>query len=222
MTTRDPSEGFTPPAQLRKSRPSYLATTSMGSTDPQTESRPQHTRSASFFSFHSKRSAQQQAQQATIQVANQRSPTGSTGHVSSSRYPAEYVRLCLNLLQMQTPSVPPAEPKRPSLDVLSMNSNPAVQREIRSVVDLALAHAHKIYYSGPLVRRMERLPDGNRPVRDEGWVEVFAQLGGTTLSVWDQKAIDEASKRGEEVPPSYINVTDSVRQCYLYRPFRCH
>lgn len=96
-----------------------------------------------------------------------------------------------------------------------MNVNPTVQREIKSVVDLALAHAHKIYYSGPLVRRVERLPDGNKPVRDDGWVDVWAQLGGTTLSVWDMKAIEEASKRGEEVPPSYINVTDSVCQYYV-------
>lgn len=94
-----------------------------------------------------------------------------------------------------------------------MNTNPSVQREIKSVVDLALAHAHKIYFSGALVRRVERLPDGNKPARDEGWVDVWAQLGGTTLSVWDMKAIEEASKRGEEVPPSYINVTDSVRHC---------
>lgn len=92
-----------------------------------------------------------------------------------------------------------------------MSPNPAVQREIKSVVDLSLAHAHKIYFSGPLVRRVERLPDGNKPGRDAGWVDVWAQLGGTTLSVWDMKAIEEASKRGEEVPPSYINVTDSVR-----------
>lgn len=92
-----------------------------------------------------------------------------------------------------------------------MNPALVIQREIKSVVDLALAHAHKIYYSGPLIRRVERLADGNKPALDEGWVDVWAQLGGTTLSVWDMKAIDEANKRGEEVPPSYINITDCVR-----------
>jgi CCR4-NOT transcriptional complex subunit CAF120 len=110
--------------------------------------------------------------------------------------------------------------KRPSLGGDAPSplgaTNPAVQREIKSVVDLALAHAHKIYFSGPLVRRIERLPDGNKPTRDDGWVEVWAQLGGTTLSVWDMKAIEEASKRGEEVPPSYINITDSVRPSHVY------
>ncbi|KAF8515417.1 hypothetical protein BU17DRAFT_9547, partial [Hysterangium stoloniferum] len=84
--------------------------------------------------------------------------------------------------------------------------------EIKSVIDLVLAHAHKIYFSGPLVRRVERQPDGSKPVRDDGWVEVWAQLGGTTLSVWDMKAIEEASKRGDEVPPSYINITDCFVQ----------
>ena len=75
--------------------------------------------------------------------------------------------------------------------------------------------------SGPLIRRVERLPDGHQPIKDEGWRDVWAQLGGTTLSIWDMKEIDEASKQGKEVPPTYINVTDAVRlyfyhnSCYL-------
>ncbi|KAF8532202.1 hypothetical protein JB92DRAFT_3104305 [Gautieria morchelliformis] len=191
-----PNQGFVPPTQLRKSRPSLVAARKDGSEPTQADSRPQHSRTASFFSFSSKKSAQQQAQRATLQVAatDQRSPTSQISH-------------------MQSPPSSPTHTKRPSLgDALPMNANPTVQREIKSVIDLALAHAHKIYYSGPLVRRIERLPDGNRPVRDDGWVDVWAQLGGTTLSVWDMKAIEEASKRGEEVPPSYINVTDSFVQ----------
>ena len=57
---------------------------------------------------------------------------------------------------------------------------------------------------------IERLPDGHSPTKDEGWRDVWAQLGGTTLSIWDMKEIDEASKQGKEVPPTYINVTDAV------------
>jgi CCR4-NOT transcriptional complex subunit CAF120 len=82
--------------------------------------------------------------------------------------------------------------------------------EIRSVVNLTHAHAHKVYMSGQMVRRIERLPDGHQPTKDEGWRDVWAQLGGTTLSIWDMKEIDEASKQGKEVPPTYINVTDAV------------
>lgn len=75
-----------------------------------------------------------------------------------------------------------------------------------------MSHAHKIYFSGPLIRRIERDPSGHKPSKDEGWVEIWAQLGGTTLSTWDMKAIAEASKNGKEVPPSYINMTDAFVQ----------
>ncbi|KAF9525646.1 hypothetical protein CPB83DRAFT_859099 [Crepidotus variabilis] len=89
---------------------------------------------------------------------------------------------------------------------------PALHPEIRSVVQLTIALAHKVYFSGPLVRRYERLPDGSKPHKDDGWTEVWAQLGGTTMSIWDMKEIQEASKQGKEVPPSYINVTDAFFQ----------
>jgi CCR4-NOT transcriptional complex subunit CAF120 len=90
--------------------------------------------------------------------------------------------------------------------------------EIRSVVSLTHAHAYKIYMSGPLVRRIERLPDGHQPIKDEGWRDVWAQLGGTTLSIWDMKEIEEASKQGKEVPPTYINVTDAVSLIFITHP----
>jgi CCR4-NOT transcriptional complex subunit CAF120 len=103
---------------------------------------------------------------------------------------------------------PSALDRSPSLP---MQSQPMqLHPEIRSVVTLTHAHAHKVYMSGPLIRRVERLPDGHHPIKDEGWRDVWAQLGGTTLSIWDMKEIDEASKQGKEVPPTYINVTDAV------------
>lgn len=60
------------------------------------------------------------------------------------------------------------------------------------------------------MKRVERLADGSHPAKDEGWTEVWAQLGGTTLSVWDMKKIAEANKQGREIPPAYINMTDAV------------
>ena len=87
----------------------------------------------------------------------------------------------------------------------------AVHPEIRSLVQLDLAHRRKIYYSGPLIRKLERQADGQKPHKDDGWVEIWAQLGGTILSIWDMKETREASKQGKEVPPSYVNVTDAVR-----------
>jgi len=85
--------------------------------------------------------------------------------------------------------------------------------EIEQVVALTLAHSSKIYCSGPLVRKIERQSDGHAAKAHEaGWSEVWAQLGGTTMSVWDMEAINKASQEGKEVPPTYLNVTDSVGQ----------
>jgi hypothetical protein len=73
-----------------------------------------------------------------------------------------------------------------------------------------MAHAHKVYYSGPLSRRIERLPDGSKPKKDEGWTEIWAQLSGTILSTRNLNDCQEVSKQGKEVPPSYINITEAV------------
>lgn len=117
-----------------------------------------------------------------------------------------------NAGQLSTNSQPNAAPAGPvpEKSAAAAPAPPPLHPEIRSVVQLTIAHAHKIYFSGPLVRRLERQPDGQKPHKDDGWTEVWAQLGGTTLSVWDMKEIQEASKQGKEVPPSYINVTDAV------------
>ena len=86
--------------------------------------------------------------------------------------------------------------------------------------------AQKVYFSGPMVRCNERNSDGVRRKKQSEWYDVWAQLGGTTLSVWDMKAIEEANKRGGQAPPSYINVTDAVGVtqfilCLLYVMLIC-
>ncbi|KAF7970072.1 hypothetical protein HWV62_25046 [Athelia sp. TMB] len=108
--------------------------------------------------------------------------------------------------QMQPQAPRPAQPQPAAPQPTTLHP------EIRSVVQLTLAHARKVYFSGPLVRRLERAPDGGRPTKDEGWVNVWAQLGGTTLSIWDMAKIEEASKEGKEVPPTYINIQDAFVQ----------
>lgn len=55
----------------------------------------------------------------------------------------------------------------------------------------------------------EREAEGMRS-KDDGWRDVWAQLGGTTLSLWDMKETEEASKQNRQVPPKYVNVQDSV------------
>jgi CCR4-NOT transcriptional complex subunit CAF120 len=90
--------------------------------------------------------------------------------------------------------------------------------EIISIVELNSAHGRKPYYSGRLIRRIERQADGQRPANDEGWTDVWAQLSGITLSTWDMKQVKEARKQGTVVPPTYTNVTDAVRIVSFYVP----
>jgi len=78
--------------------------------------------------------------------------------------------------------------------------DPPLHPKIRSIVSLALAHTQKTYFSGPLIHKFERNPDG-KPHKDEGWREVWAQLSGTTLCIWDMEEVKIANQQGREVPP---------------------
>ena len=94
---------------------------------------------------------------------------------------------------------------------MSFHSETQLPSSLHSKIqELYSAHAHKVYYSGPLFRRIARLPDGSKPKTDEGWTEIWAQLSGTTLSTWNLKDCQEVSKQGKEVPPSYIDITEAV------------
>ena len=99
----------------------------------------------------------------------------------------------------------------------SPTEDPPLHPEIRSIVSLSLAHREKTYFSGPLIHKVDRNPDGNKPHKDEGWREAWAQLSGTTLSIWDMEEVKIANQQGKEVPPSYINITEAVRA-----PFHLH
>ncbi|KIK49038.1 hypothetical protein CY34DRAFT_7719 [Suillus luteus UH-Slu-Lm8-n1] len=88
-------------------------------------------------------------------------------------------------------------------------SVPPLHTEICSIVQPTVTHARKVYFSGPLVKCVQRQSDGQR-LKDDGWVDVWAQLSGTPLSIWDMKEIKEANKKGLEVPPTYVNITGSV------------
>ncbi|GLB40316.1 putative pleckstrin homology domain [Lyophyllum shimeji] len=199
---------------------------------------PGHSRSSSFFSFRSKQSLsnQQIAHQRTESIAtvNEVASSGMSAPaygthpapsyqgsppVSSSpmqyaqqqqQQPARSPTTSAQSSLAQAPTVQPGD--QPHSPPQPLPQPPPLHPEIRSVVQLTAAHAHKIYFSGPLVRRIERQPDGQRPAKDEGWVDVWAQLGGTTLSIWDMKEIQEASRQGREVPPSYVNTTDAFVQ----------
>lgn len=46
-----------------------------------------------------------------------------------------------------------------------------------------------------------------RPCLDRQWMECYAQLVGTVLSLWDATALDGAG--GQEVPATFINIADA-------------
>jgi len=209
------NRGFVPPSQLQRlrqtsplardissERPRSMAADPLSpSTSTLRPSQPPtiaHARSASFFGFlRSNDNPPSTMPSRTAEPGLQRQLTSD-----------EHGRISLEPPQQPLPSSSALD-RSPSLP-MTQATQTQLHPEIRSVVNLTHAHAHKVYMSGPLIRRIERLPDGHHPTKDEGWRDVWAQLGGTTLSVWDMKEIDEASKQGKEVPPTYINVTDAV------------
>ncbi|KAI5983349.1 hypothetical protein EDD15DRAFT_2390858 [Pisolithus albus] len=220
----------TPTDNLTRSQPqSTTATATATCTDPQPQPRPamplpvsqSHARTSSFFSFRSRLSSQDHQPHDTlssqppppVQSNNQR-PSTANGVTPTDFGPPPPPQMG------QSKSVGPG---RPSLDQhpdklqqssvrrssLAAGQPQQLHLEIRSVVQLTVAHARKVYFSGPLVKRVERLPEGQKPTKDDGWVDVWAQLGGTTLSIWDMREVEEANRQGREVPPTYFNVTDA-------------
>lgn len=85
--------------------------------------------------------------------------------------------------------------------------------DLRNALALQDAQGRKTYMEGYLLRRDEQGADG-KPlhVGDERrrWNLCFVQLGGTVLSIWSVQQMEDAAREGREVPPAYINVTDSV------------
>ena len=194
---------------------------------PMPPSSQSHARTSSFFSFRSK------PHQEPVQDTSPKSPSPSALHNRrpsnpKATSPTDFGGPAPQMGQSKSlgPTRSPTD-QQPDQQPLGMRraslagGQPApapLHPEIRSVVQLTLAHARKVYFSGPLVKRLERQPDGQRPLKDDGWVEVWAQLGGTTLSIWDMRDVEEANKQGREVPPTYFNTTDAVRFRLLVLP----
>jgi CCR4-NOT transcriptional complex subunit CAF120 len=51
------------------------------------------------------------------------------------------------------------------------------------------------------------IPIEGRPCADRRWVECFAVLTGTVLSIWDAAALDAVGN--QDVIPTFINLTDA-------------
>lgn len=168
-----------------------------------------HTRTSSFFSF---RKGSDGTPQRSLSLLSKSQPNHSQNNVNTLA--PQFQSQNSTGIQNPPPTQPNLGPELARTTSAPQNQAQTLPQplhpEIRSVVNLTVAHAHKIYCSGPLVRRVERQPDGQRPAKDEGWTDVWAQLGGTTLSIWDMKQVQEASLQGKEVPPIYVNITDAV------------
>ncbi|KAG1781697.1 hypothetical protein EV702DRAFT_1042160 [Suillus placidus] len=166
-----------------------------------------HIRTSSFFSF---RKQLQHSSDANADHQQQSNRRPSTGAQDRDFAPQNNQQRAQTMGPMR--SSPEKQDDQESDTALvarrDSTSVPPLHAEIRSIVQLTVAHARKVYFSGPLVKRVQRQSDGQRP-KDDGWVDVWAQLSGTTLSIWDMKEIEEANKKGLEVPPTYVNITDA-------------
>ncbi|KAJ8072371.1 hypothetical protein PM082_015930 [Marasmius tenuissimus] len=175
-----------------------------------------HSRSSSFFSFRKQTSSSADVNRSPS--LNGRDNTRRSVDQQQQQTPQNQPRQQQQPQETPTSTAPAAQGSATTTQSQQSPLQPQAPQqaqlhpEIRSVVQLTAAHAHKVYVSGRLVRRIERDANGHRPTKDDGWTEVWAQLGGTTLSIWDMKAINEASQQGKEVPPTYINMTDAFVQ----------
>ncbi|KAI0783662.1 hypothetical protein C8Q75DRAFT_430290 [Abortiporus biennis] len=206
-----------PPQQQPPSLPEMQRTSSRQSTGSQGTPQRTHGRGLSAFSLFKHRNSHSQdtSRPNSVDSTNKRNvltrrPTNS--ETPPQTPPIEKDKHDANQPPMEEKPIP-----RPISIAGPPPAPPPIQPEslhpeIRSIVGLTLAHQRKIYYSGPMVRKVERQPDGQKHTKDGGWRKVWAQLGGTSLSIWDMKEIEEASKQGKQVPPQYINITDAFVQ----------
>ncbi|KAK6510174.1 hypothetical protein TWF481_004887 [Arthrobotrys musiformis] len=77
-------------------------------------------------------------------------------------------------------------------------------------------HAQKVYHEGYFQKLNDMNPDGTA-VTSREWTDCYAQLIGTVLTIWDDRAIQEEEERarrgfaseGNVVKPTFLNLTDA-------------
>lgn len=91
--------------------------------------------------------------------------------------------------------------------------------ELMPIFSFLNSHSNKLYQEGYFLK-LHDLDSRGRPSGERAWVECFAQLVGTVLSLWDAAALDEAGEDGEVVP-TFINLSDAsikmvgpIRECF--------
>ncbi|CAI7622717.1 unnamed protein product [Penicillium glandicola] len=100
---------------------------------------------------------------------------------------------------------------RPASMIFSRNP-PLMQQagdtppELSPIFSFLNIHTNKVYQEGYFLK-LNDLDSHGRPCSDRQWVECYAQLVGTVLSLWDGAALDAAG--GEEVPATFVNLADA-------------
>lgn len=79
--------------------------------------------------------------------------------------------------------------------------------ELMPIFSFLNSHSNKLYQEGYFLK-LHDLDARGRPSPDRVWLECFAQLVGTVLSLWDAAALDAAGEDGEVVP-TFINLSDA-------------
>ncbi|KAL5338997.1 hypothetical protein BJX70DRAFT_181476 [Aspergillus crustosus] len=79
--------------------------------------------------------------------------------------------------------------------------------ELQRIFSYMNSHSNKLYYEGYFLK-LNDLETNGRPSADRQWLECYAQLVGTVLSLWDAAALD-AAEDANEVSPTFINLADA-------------
>jgi CCR4-NOT transcriptional complex subunit CAF120 len=79
--------------------------------------------------------------------------------------------------------------------------------ELQPIFSFLNSHSNKLYTEGYFLK-LHDLDSRGRPSTDRTWIESFAQLIGTVLSLWDANALDAAGEDGEVVP-TFVNLSDA-------------
>ncbi|KAK9475466.1 uncharacterized protein V1510DRAFT_409277 [Dipodascopsis tothii] len=92
-----------------------------------------------------------------------------------------------------------------------VKKDPALPQELAAIIALIVAQQNRCYYEGYFVFLKDLDSDG-KPVSNRVWVEVYGQLVGSVLSIWELDGAlgpDGAFNPAMAPTPTYINVADA-------------
>ncbi|KAL2823184.1 hypothetical protein BDW59DRAFT_149051 [Aspergillus cavernicola] len=79
--------------------------------------------------------------------------------------------------------------------------------ELQRIYSYLNSHTNKLYYEGYFLK-LSDLETNGRLCVDRQWVECYAQLVGTVLSLWDAAVLDAVGDAAE-ISPTFINLADA-------------